>query len=107
MKKIGDHDNIIKVHEYLLNAKIVSASNTSQAKYRSAIVMELGLIDLFQIIKKTKSFSEQTARYFFKELLNALNHCHQNQVAHSDLKPENIILDQYGQMKVIDFGLGQ
>jgi len=67
--------------------------------------MEVGKIDLFGVITKCGSFSEPTCRYYFKKLLSALNHCHENNIAHCDIKLENIIFDRCGNIKLIDFGL--
>ena len=49
--------------------------------------------------------SEPTARYFFKQLLEALNFMHLRGVTHRDLKPENLMLDSQSRLKVADFGL--
>ena len=49
-------------------------------------------------------FSEPMARYFFKELISGLDHCHRNGVAHRDIKPENLMLDQNFNLKIVDFG---
>ena len=48
---------------------------------------------------------EQTARAFFGQLLNGLACCHQHGVCHRDLKLENLLLDQHGEIKISDFGL--
>jgi len=37
--------------------------------------------------------------------VSALKFCHQNGVAHRDLKPQNLLLDKHGNLKVSDFGL--
>ena len=41
-----------------------------------------------------KGFGERFGRYIFKQILNGLNGCHQNGIAHRDLKMENIMLDK-------------
>ena len=69
--------------------------------------MEMGKYDLFSIINNCQCLSEETARYFFKQLLIAILHCHKKRFAHCDLKLENIVLDEYGTLKLIDFGLSQ
>ena len=51
-----------------------------------------------------KGFGERFGRYIFKQILNGLNGCHQNGIAHRDLKMENIMLDKDFNTKRADFG---
>ncbi|XP_010533334.1 PREDICTED: CBL-interacting serine/threonine-protein kinase 7-like, partial [Tarenaya hassleriana] len=44
-------------------------------------------------------------RRYFQKLASALRFCHQNGVAHRDVKPQNLLLDREGNLKVSDFGL--
>ena len=87
-----DHPNIIKIYEYFI---------TSRSIY---IVMEL--VDggeLFDEIVKAKHFSEVKAAKIMKDILSAVQFCHNKRIAHRDLKPENILVDG-DSLKIIDFG---
>ena len=41
----------------------------------------------------------------FRQVLEAVNYAHENQVIHRDLKPDNIMVSKSGRVKVMDFGL--
>lgn len=44
------------------------------------------------------------ARYYFVQLIHGLQYCHQQGVAHRDLRLENLLLDNDGHLKITDFG---
>ena len=48
---------------------------------------------------------EDIARKYFQQLIEAVDHCHRRGVYHRDLKLENLLLDENGDLKVSDFGL--
>ncbi|SPO32067.1 related to serine/threonine-specific protein kinase KIN1 [Ustilago trichophora] len=49
---------------------------------------------------------ERSARKFARQIGSALEYCHRNSVVHRDLKIENILISKTGNIKIIDFGLG-
>ena len=54
--------------------------------------------------------SEDLARYYFKQFMEGLDHCHTAGVSHRDLKPENYLMasgKEDSECKLIDFGLSK
>ena len=50
--------------------------------------------------------SETEACKFYCQILSALIYMHKLGIVHRDIKPENLLLDENGNLKLIDFGLG-
>jgi serine/threonine protein kinase len=54
--------------------------------------------------KNKNVFLEDEVRYFTRSILNGIHHCHQNHIAHCDMKPANILLSNSDDWKICDFG---
>ena len=61
--------------------------------------------DLFFHIRRSKTFSLEKAKFYAAELLLAIDFMHRNGVIYRDLKPENVLINHEGHIKIIDFGL--
>lgn len=46
-------------------------------------------------------------KFYAAEVLIALEMLHNNRVIYRDLKPENVVVDKYGHVKLIDFGFAK
>jgi len=61
--------------------------------------------ELVSLILENKGLNEPHAQRLFKQLVCAINACHQNSIVHRDIKLQNIMLDEQGNIRLIDFGL--
>jgi serine/threonine protein kinase len=51
-----------------------------------------------------RKLQESDAKKMFKAIVSAIAYCHFKQICHRDIKLENILLDEQGHPKLIDFG---
>lgn len=63
--------------------------------------------DLYSIIEQDKRLPEETVRKFAFELVEGLSYLHANGILFCDLKPSNVLLNEYGVLKFADFGLSK
>lgn len=63
--------------------------------------------DLFFHLQNKTRFTESQAKLYAAQLYLALTYLHKNNMLYRDIKPENIILDNTGNIKLIDFGLAK
>lgn len=68
------------------------------------VVMELCKTDTLYDRMVHHVFSESEAATYMKQLLQALAHCHSFGVVHRDIKPDNLLFDSCGNLKLADFG---
>ncbi|KAA0152224.1 hypothetical protein FNF29_04088 [Cafeteria roenbergensis] len=63
--------------------------------------------ELFFHLGKEGRFHEGRAKFYAAQILLALEHLHSKGVVYRDLKPENVLLDAKGNIKLTDFGLSK
>ncbi|BAT17967.1 Os12g0603700 [Oryza sativa Japonica Group] len=90
------HPHVLRLHEVLAT------------RARIYLVMELAtggdLLSRLAALPRRR-LPESAARRVFVQLVDALSYCHARGVAHRDVKPQNVLLDGDGNLKVSDFGL--
>lgn len=60
--------------------------------------------ELFTRIYKTKGLKVAASRFYTAEIVLALEFLHNMQIIYRDLKPENVLIDQNGHIRLVDFG---
>ena len=63
--------------------------------------------ELFSRLRKDGRFSNDVALFYGVEIIMALQYLHQQDIVYRDLKPENLLIDKDGHIKLADFGFAK
>eukprot|EP00455_Lapot_gusevi_P027088 TRINITY_DN2864_c0_g1_i9.p1 TRINITY_DN2864_c0_g1~~TRINITY_DN2864_c0_g1_i9.p1 ORF type:complete len:799 (+),score=343.37 TRINITY_DN2864_c0_g1_i9:177-2573(+) len=63
--------------------------------------------ELFTILRARTNFTEPTAKFYAACVVSAFEYMHSKNIIYRDLKPENLLLDDRGYLKVTDFGFAK
>ncbi|KAL7057319.1 hypothetical protein AAHC03_019072 [Spirometra sp. Aus1] len=87
------HPNIVKLYEVIESERHVY------------LVMEFACNgELFEYLVSNGRMKEKEARVKFRQIVSAVQYCHQKNIVHRDLKAENLLLDANYNIKLADFG---
>ena len=90
------HPNIVKIYDVVLDAP------------NPYLVMEyVSGITLKEYIDRKKPIPGRTAANIAGLILTALQCAHENGIVHRDVKPQNIMVTEKGEVKVMDFGIAR
>ena len=81
---------------------IVTTYDTFEEGSCGCIVMESMQEDLLEAIPRL--LTEKEMKKVFRQVVQAIAVCHDHGIAHMDIKPENVLLDNDGNAKLCDFG---
>lgn len=63
--------------------------------------------ELFSYLRKQGRLPIDSARFYAAEITLAFNYLHERNIVYRDLKPENLLLDSKGHIKITDFGFAK
>ncbi len=90
----------------LAHPSIVSIYDVGEEDDLYFIVMEyVEGQTLKQYIQQNSPLQVEETLDIMKQLTSAIFHAHQNHIIHRDIKPQNILVDRFGNVKITDFGI--
>lgn len=92
----------------LRHANIVTLHDIIHTENHLTLVFEYLEKDLKQYMEDCGNIlSMNNVRLFLFQLLRGLAYCHQRRILHRDLKPQNLLINEKGELKLADFGLAR
>ena len=61
--------------------------------------------ELNNVLTQAKKFNERQIKFYGTQLIYGVKYLHESSIMHRDLKLENLLLDENGYLKIVDFGV--
>ena len=96
----------IKILKLLRHPVVVQLYEIIESEKELFLIMEYARGgELFEHIVSHKRVREKDAARFMLQILSGVEYLHKLGICHRDLKPENLLMDDYNNIKMVDFGL--
>jgi len=107
-KQVDHIMNEKAVLSHLLHPFIINLFHTFQDPLYLYFVLEYSAGgELFSVIRKAHRLPNDTAQFFGACVVSVMEYLHSQDIVYRDLKPENLLLDKHGYIKVCDFGFAK
>ena len=93
-----NHTHIVRVYDF---------HHTGDIKYIDMEYVQGETLADIKLKKPDRKFPEKEVRDYALQILEALSYAHKKKVIHKDIKPQNIMLDNSGEIKIMDFGIAE
>ncbi|EGR33098.1 protein kinase domain protein, partial [Ichthyophthirius multifiliis] len=88
---------------------IIKLYQSFQSQFKLYLVIEyMPNGDIYSILQRVRVFNESTAKFIIVQVILGIEYLHEKiGVMYRDLKPENVLIDELGYIKLADFGLAK
>lgn len=101
----NDERKMLKLVEHPFIIRMWGTFQDSKNLYMVMDYIEGG--ELFTLLRKSQRFPNPVAKFYAAEVVLALEYLHAHDIIYRDLKPENVLLDRNGHIKITDFGFAK
>ncbi|VDK21208.1 unnamed protein product [Taenia asiatica] len=96
---------VARAHMRALHGGLLKLYEVIESDRHVYLVMEFAANgELFEYLVSNGRMREKDARVKFRQIVSAVQYCHQKNIVHRDLKAENLLLDADYNIKLADFG---
>ncbi|KNC98646.1 CAMKK/CAMKK-META protein kinase [Spizellomyces punctatus DAOM BR117] len=99
LKKL-DHENVVRLYEVLDDPQ-------QDSLYMVFELCSKGPIMDISLDKPTAPLPEDLARDYFRQMILGIEYLHEHDIAHRDIKPDNMLVAADGTLKIVDFGVSE
>lgn len=97
------HPNVISVYDAIPAASVISSLGRTSTT--DVLVMELARYgDLYSLVSQVPALPSPVVRYLVSRLLDGLRYIHAQGISHRDIKANNILVGEFFEPKLSDFG---
>ncbi|ORX54978.1 Pkinase-domain-containing protein [Hesseltinella vesiculosa] len=108
LKQIEHTNNEKHILETVAHPFLVNMWGTFQDDMNLYVVMDyVAGGELFSVLRRMQRFPSNIAKFYAGQVLLAIEYLHSKDIIYRDLKPENLLLDNHGNIKIIDFGFAK
>ncbi|RCH79981.1 camp-dependent protein kinase catalytic subunit [Rhizopus stolonifer] len=108
LKQVEHTNNEKHILESVAHPFLVNMWGTFQDSYNLYMIMDyVPGGELFSVLRRSQRFPDHVAKFYAAEVVLAIEYLHGKDTIYRDLKPENLLLDAQGHIKITDFGFAK
>lgn len=108
LKQVDHVKSEKKILETIQHPFIVQLQGTFQTESHVFMLLDYACGgELFSLLRREGRFANDVGLFFASEIVLAFEYLHSKDIAYRDLKPENLLVDKDGHVRITDFGFAK